>query len=121
MGVLYHLRHPLLALDRLYDHAVGEQMLFQSMLRGPDPIAPVPADAPFSETQMFATPGFPATYFVEQQYAGDWTNWWIPNRAGIEAMLRSAGFLILHRAEDEVYLCARGPVRAHESDAKEEP
>src|SRR5947209_9215939 len=34
MGVLYHLRHPLLALDTLYDSDVGDLLLFQSMQRG---------------------------------------------------------------------------------------
>ena len=30
-------------------------------------------------------------HFVEHRYAGDPTNWWVPNRACAEAMLRSAG------------------------------
>src|SRR5947207_6192307 len=34
MGVLYHLRHPLLALDLIYEHAARDLMLFQSMQRG---------------------------------------------------------------------------------------
>ncbi len=34
LGVLYHLRHPLLALDRLHQHAVGDTLVFQSMARG---------------------------------------------------------------------------------------
>jgi methyltransferase (TIGR04290 family) len=34
MGVLYHLRHPLLALDILRDTVVGDMMLFQSMQHG---------------------------------------------------------------------------------------
>lgn len=38
-------------------------------------------------------------------YAGDPTNWWIPNRACAEAMLRSAGFVIEGRPEPEVYVC----------------
>lgn len=116
MGVLYHLRHPLLALDLLYDHAVGEHLLFQSMLRGSMEVAPVAADYPFEETAIFARPGHPAMYFVEQRYAGDGTNWWIPNRAAIEAMLRSAGFAIENRAEDEVYLCRRGERRSAGSE-----
>src|SRR3546814_1039253 len=33
MGVLYHLRHPLLALDLLYEHVVGDMLVFQSMQR----------------------------------------------------------------------------------------
>ena len=119
MGVLYHLRHPLLALDRLYDHVVGDQLLFQSMLRGPTTVAEVAPDYPFEQTAVFERPDHPAMYFVEHRYAGDWTNWWIPNRAGVEAMLRSAGFVIESHPEDEVYLCRRGPRRAIESDAEE--
>jgi tRNA (mo5U34)-methyltransferase len=107
MGVLYHLRHPLLALERLHQHVCDDRLIFQSMLRGPDQVAPVAADYPFEETAIFERPGHPAMYFVERRYAGDETNWWIPNRACVEAMLRSAGFAIETRAEDEVYLCRR--------------
>jgi tRNA (mo5U34)-methyltransferase len=116
MGVLYHLRHPLLALDLLYDHVVADRLLFQSMLRGSMELAPVAPDYPFEERAIFERPGHPAMYFVEQRYAGDWTNWWIPNRAAIEAMLRSAGFTIEVRAEDEVYVCRRAERRSGESE-----
>jgi tRNA (mo5U34)-methyltransferase len=116
MGVLYHLRHPLLALDLLHDHVVGDRLLFQSMLRGSMVIAPVAPDYPFEETAIFERTGHPAMYFVEHRYAGDWTNWWIPNRAAVEAMLRSAGFAIEVRAEDEVYLCRRADRRSMESE-----
>jgi len=120
MGVLYHLRHPLLALDLLHDHVTRDLLLFQSMLRGPEPVA-VDPDYPFERTDIFERPGHPAMYFVEQRYAGDWTNWWIPNRACVEAMLRSSGFAIETRAEAEVYLCRHQPVRAVESDAEVVP
>ena len=46
---------------------------------------------------------------VEHSYSGDSTNWWIPNRACLGAMLRSAGFHILAHAEEEVYVCRTGP------------
>jgi tRNA (mo5U34)-methyltransferase len=117
MGVLYHLRHPLLALDLLHDHVVNDQLLFQSMLRGTPEVAEALPDYPFGETAIFERPGHPAMYFVEHCYAGDWTNWWIPNRAAIEAMLRSAGFAICAHPEDEVYLCRRTRWRSVESEA----
>ncbi len=117
MGVLYHLRHPLLALDLLHDHVTRDRLLFQSMQRGPRPV-PVASDYPFEETAIFDRPGHPAMYFVEHRYAGDWTNWWIPNQACVEAMLRSSGFSIEKHAEEEVYLCRREPMRAVESDAE---
>ena len=50
---------------------------------------------PFSETEVFQREGFPVMYFVERRYADDPTNWWVPNRACVEAMLRSAGFEIV--------------------------
>jgi tRNA (mo5U34)-methyltransferase len=107
MGVLYHLRHPLLALDLLHEHVVGDLLVFQSMLRGSTEVEPLAEDYPFSETEIFRRPGYPHMSFVEHQYCGDPTNWWIPNRACVEAMLRSAGFEIIDRPEAEVYLCRR--------------
>jgi tRNA (mo5U34)-methyltransferase len=108
MGVLYHLRHPLLALDTLYETVVGDRLLFQSMQRGSSNIAPVESDYPFHDVSAFEKDGYPLMYFVERRYANDPTNWWIPNRACVEAMLRSAGFVIEAHPEDEVYLCRRG-------------
>ncbi len=49
MGVLYHLRHPLLALDLLWEHAVGDRMLFQSMQRGSAEVAEPAHDYPFED------------------------------------------------------------------------
>jgi tRNA (mo5U34)-methyltransferase len=105
MGVLYHLRHPLYALDLLREHVVGDALIFQSMLRGDAEVAPVAEDYPFAERDIFDRPGHPRMFFVEHSYAGDGSNWWIPNRACVEAMLRSAGFAIEAHPEEEVYIC----------------
>jgi tRNA (mo5U34)-methyltransferase len=110
MGVLYHLRHPLLALDLLREHVVGDLMLFQSMLRGSKEVEPVAADYDFQEEEHFDRPGYPKMHFIEHRYAHDPTNWWAPNRACAEAMLRSSGFEIVQQAEDEVFLCRRAEI-----------
>lgn len=107
MGVLYHLRHPLLALDLLYDTVVKDVLVFQSMQRGSDDVEPLKSDYQFWETDLFENPAFPQLYFIEKRYAQDPTNWWIPNRACMEAMLRSAGFEITAHPEKEVYICRR--------------
>ncbi len=114
MGVLYHLRHPLLGLDLLREHVVGDLLLFQSMVRGPQEVQSTAADYPFAETAIFEGRGYPRMQFVERSFAGDPTNWWIPNRACVEAMLRSAGFDLLEHPEEEVYLCRRRPLHAGE-------
>jgi tRNA (mo5U34)-methyltransferase len=120
MGVLYHLRHPLLALDILYEHAVGDTLVFQSMLRGSKDVRPLAADYDFTEAAHFQDPGYPAMFFVEHQYAGDPSNWWIPNRACAEAMLRSAGFEIAARPEEEVFICRRRDSRLEQPAHGEE-
>ena len=115
MGVLYHLRHPLLALDLIHAHAARDLMIFQTLQRGSRELMDVPHDHPFYEEgsqeppAYFDAPEYPKLHFVEHQYAHDWTNWWIPNRACTEAMLRSAGFRIENAVidEDGVYVCRR--------------
>ncbi|MGF7163643.1 tRNA (mo5U34)-methyltransferase [Rhodoligotrophos appendicifer] len=110
MGVLYHLRHPLLALDLIREHVAGDLLIFQSMQRGSDEITAVGEDYQFSETGMFSEAGFPRLHFIEHRYAEDPTNWWIPNRACVEAMLRSSGFEIVAHPEGEVYVCRRNEI-----------
>jgi tRNA (mo5U34)-methyltransferase len=105
MGVLYHLRYPLYALDKVA-RLPRERLVFQSMLRGSTRIFEPGQDYPISERGVFEEVGYPAMYFVEHLYAGDPTNWWIPNQAGMEAMLRSAGLRIEAHPSGEVYFCA---------------
>lgn len=107
LGVLYHLRHPLLALDLIYEHVADDMLVFQSMLRGSKEVAPVAEDYEFWAQDHFDAPGYPKMHFIEHHYSGDPTNWWAPNNACAEAMLRSSGFHIVSHPEDEVYVCRR--------------
>ena len=43
--------------------------------------------------------------FIEQCLAGDPTNWWGPNHAYVEALLRTSGFQIMSRPAHEIHLC----------------
>jgi len=107
MGVLYHLRHPLLALDLIHEHVARDLLVFQSMQRGCEAIEPLKRNYDFWTTDQFDRPGFPKLHFIEHRYADDPTNWWVPNRACVEAMLRSSGFRITGHPEGEVYICRR--------------
>jgi tRNA (mo5U34)-methyltransferase len=107
LGVFYHLRHPLLALDLIHEHVARDLFVFQSLQRGTDEVEAVDDDYGFWDMDAFERASFPKMFFIEKRYAGDPTNWWIPNRAGVEAMLRSAGFEILDHPEDEVFVCRR--------------
>jgi tRNA (mo5U34)-methyltransferase len=117
MGVLYHLRHPLLALDLIHEHVAGDLLVFQSMQRGAKEVEPVREDYGFWDSEVFDRPGFPRLHFIEHRYSGDPTNWWIPNRACAEALLRSAGFEITDHPEEEVFICRRKDMPADEPRA----
>jgi tRNA (mo5U34)-methyltransferase len=114
MGVLYHLRYPLLALDLLRRYVVRRMLVFQSMLRGSGETPQIAPDYAFTDVTPFETASFPRLFFVEHKYAGDGTNWWIPNRAAAAAMLRSAGFVVTAEPEEEVFVCepAAPPARS---------
>jgi tRNA (mo5U34)-methyltransferase len=77
------------------------------MQRGSGEVRPLKTDYPFEETDIFDEREYPAAFFVEQKYAHDQTNWWIPNRACVEGMLRSSGFAIVDQPEQEVYICRK--------------
>jgi len=107
MGLLYHLRHPLLALDLIHEHVARDLLIYQSMQRGSPDIDPVRENYDFFEQAHFDAPGYPKMHFIEHEYANDWTNWWAPNAACSAAMLRSAGFEVLQQPEEEVFICRR--------------
>jgi len=75
LGVLYHLRDPLRSLRRLRE---------------------LTAELAIVETSIVAVPGYEDAAlwrFLERgELAGDPTNWWQPNLAGLEAALSAAGF-----------------------------
>ncbi len=107
IGVFYHLRHPLLALDLIHEHVARDILVFQSLQRGSDDVTEVQPDYDFWQTKHFDEPGYPKMHFIEHSYSHDNTNWWAPNRAAAAAMLRSAGFTIEHHPEPEMFICRR--------------
>lgn len=104
MGVLYHLRYPLLALDIIRQRCRG-QMVFQTMTMPGEEVLPVAEDYGLDEREVMTRSGWPQMAFIEHRIAGDPTNWWAPNHAAVEALLRSAGFHNIRRIAHEVYLC----------------
>jgi tRNA (mo5U34)-methyltransferase len=77
------------------------------MQRGASHVDAIDKNYDFWTTDQFDSAGYPRLHFIEHKYADDPTNWWVPNRACVEAMLRSAGFAITAHPEEEVYLCKR--------------
>lgn len=104
MGVFYHLRYPLLALDIL-SKKVRNFMMFQTLTMPGEESYHAEDDYAIHDRRQMLDEGWPKMAFIEHRFSGDPTNWWFANRSCIEAMLRSCGLKITRRPDDELYLC----------------
>lgn len=110
MGVLYHLRYPLLGLD-IVSQKTNRLLVMQTLTM---PGMEVYADThgqDFLSRDVLREPGWPCMAFLEHGFSGDPTNQWAPNHAACEAMLRSAGMRIIGHPGHEIYLCEPNPDR----------
>jgi tRNA (mo5U34)-methyltransferase len=106
MGVFYHLRYPLLALDIL-SQKVKKMMVFQTLMM-PDKVEKTIKDNyEVNDRHEMLEEGWPKMAFIEKELADDPTNWWVPNHAAIEAMLRTCGLNPTSIPLDETYICVR--------------
>lgn len=105
MGVFYHLRYPLLALDAVA-RLQPKLFVFQSVLMDPkDTSEPPDTDVDLQGRHRLTATDWPRMAFIEQTFCQDPTNWWIPNHAAVLAMLRSAGFTVTAKPAEEIFLC----------------
>lgn len=108
LGVFYHLRYPLLGLD-IVARIVGERLYFQTLTMPGSEVEAEIRNLPFDARERLSAPGWPKMAFVEHRLADDPTNWWAPNHAAVEAMLRSCGMEVVERPGQETYVCRPDP------------
>jgi tRNA (mo5U34)-methyltransferase len=108
MGVFYHLRYPLLALDIL-GRRCRDRMVFQTLtMPGELPTEEV-YDSDIHQREQLLRPDWPKMAFIEHNFAGDPTNWWLANQSAMRAMLRSSGFTIVGSPSHETLICQKNP------------
>lgn len=117
MGVLYHLRYPLLALD-VVAAKVGGTLVLQTLTMPGEESAGTPEDLEIDERRRLTEPGWPRAAFVEHKLAGDPTNWWAADAACVEAMARSAGLRVRERPGHEIWICERDEANDHARDLR---
>ena len=107
LGVLYHLKHPLYALEKI-EKACSGTFYFQSVVRGCLGDFEPQEDYPISETAVFDRPEYPKLYFIEKSFNADASNWWMATRSCLKAMLRVSGFKNIRDTENnEVFVCRK--------------
>jgi tRNA (mo5U34)-methyltransferase len=105
LGVLYHLRYPMLGLD-IVSRCVGSTLVIQSLTAPGALDGEPPADLELADRAPLVAPGWPRMSFIERRFAGDPSNWWVPNAACLAAMVRSAGMRVISAPLEEFLLCA---------------
>ncbi len=93
LGVLYHLRHPLLALDRIWDVCRPGARLFVETHMIDE--GPVRNDGSWASLDAFNAElsEFSLVQFLPDRILGnDFTSKWAPNATALESLLRAAGF-----------------------------
>ena len=88
LGVLYHLRHPFLALEKLRS-VTGELLILET------------------HVDLIGTRRPAMALYAETELEDDWTNWWGPNPAAVEGMLKQAGFSDVRRVHPRSWLPGR--------------
>jgi len=96
MGVFYHLRHPLLALESIREICRGT-LLIQTITTphesGSYEICPAPQSVDSGlRADELNEPNFPLLRFVEGGLDGDSSCWFVPNINAVLGLLRSSGF-----------------------------
>ncbi len=108
LGVLYHLRYPMLGLD-IVCRKTRRRLLLQSLTMPGDTVHPALFDSAIDERDHMLESGWPKMAFIEHRLANDPTNWWAPNRACLEAMARSCGMSVIDHPADEMLLLEPDP------------
>jgi tRNA (mo5U34)-methyltransferase len=93
LGVIYHLRHPLLALDRIHDVTADDGLMLLETHMIDEGL--VDGEGNWARLGDFnpALTGLPIVqYYPGDMLGSDPTSQWAPNRAALEGWLRGAGF-----------------------------
>lgn len=117
MGVFYHLRHPLLALD-LVAEKTERLLIFQTLTMPGEGQDEAPGDLPLNRRNAMLKPAWPKMAFIEHHLAGDPTNWWAPNTAACRAMLRSAGMEVSAEPGHEIFVARPAEESKYQRDQR---
>jgi tRNA (mo5U34)-methyltransferase len=108
-GVFYHLKHPILAFERINDVSHKNTLLFcggqlgdgyfynEELINGCNLQYLTKETSPGAFSgEIAAVNDLPYSAFVETSFLKDTSNWFVPNRRCVEAWLKRTGFKLIH-------------------------
>ena len=109
-GVLYHLRHPLLALEKI--HRVCREMAFIEFQVLDEAFIHERQRIPLAKVNPLLTSSPVMQFYPTNELNNDYSNWWSPNVECLRWMLETSGF----RAELAGRWADRAAFRAYRLD-----
>ena len=106
LGLFYHLKYPGLVLDRLAEMTRERIFIHSDILDSPETSAVRKSYSTASEQELLRGPNLPRLTFIEDLFNEDATNWWLPNTAGLAAMVRSSGLKIIDQPHPHIFIAA---------------
>lgn len=118
MGVLYHLRYPLLSLD-IINRITDKLMVFQTMTIPGNEEKSIPKNILLDERNILCNSWWPKMAFVEKNIEDDPTNWWVPSYGCAKSLLRASGFKVIGEPCHETFICEVSKKRVSSRDLRE--
>jgi len=106
MGLFYHLKYPILVLDRLAE-MTKSKLFFQTIFVPPNIPDFIPKENYTKEEQntLINSLDFPRMMFLEKKFNNNLSTWWVSNQAVVISFLRSARLKIIAKLEKGIYVC----------------
>ena len=115
LGVLYHLRHPMFAMEQIRSVSAGTIILQTITTRHNSNVEELPPDFTGElqlQSPLLDDPLFPALRFIEGTLGGDSTCWFVPTPSAVLAISRSVGFRVeqvILSSPHEMFIKATSP------------
>ena len=103
LGIIYHLRHPLLALDVIHDLSIESLFVDSAIIDGGDQLTRLRGPEAVDLKCWAEIQSIPLIYYVQ---ADEWTaerdkfNWFVPNAAALRDWITTSGFAIEATSRD---------------------
>ena len=103
LGLFYHLKYPVIVLDRLAEMTKERIVLHSYSVEAEGgKEADLGRDLDRVDDAEIDKSDFPAMKFIERRYNDDPTNWWFPTHTALEPMIRSAGLKVVARPHTQL-------------------
>lgn len=105
VGTFYHLKYPVLVLDRVAE-MVKEKLVFQTTTSGEPTSEFIPKERySRQDSDELNSYDFPKLSFIETKFKNALNTWWIANFTCVVSLLRNANLKIVNRVTREIFIC----------------